>query len=85
MVSFASFEALRTSAHLCRAIAPIESVRVQWPRRRESAEDFPQIAELRELTLTGRPFGSETSRLANSPQLATLHVLKAHSVSMLGT
>lgn len=77
VVSFASFDALRSSAHLCRAIAPIESVRVQWPRRRESAEDFPQIAELRELTLTGRPFGSETSRLANSPQLATLHVLKA--------
>lgn len=77
VVSFASFDALRTSAHLCRAIAPIESVRVQWPRRRDSAEDFPQIAELRELTLTGRPFGSETSRLANSPQLATLHVLKA--------
>ena len=77
VVSFASFDALRRSAHLCRAIAPIESVRVQWPRRRESAEDFPQIAELRELTLTGRPFGSETSRLANSPQLTTLHVLKA--------
>ncbi len=44
---------------------------------------LPQIAELRELTLTGRPFGSESSRLANSPQLATLHVLKA-LVSMPG-
>ena len=77
VVSFASFDVLRTSAHVCRAIAPIEAVRVQWPRRREAAKDFPQIAELRELTLTGRPDGGEAKRLANSPQLATLHVLKA--------
>jgi uncharacterized protein (TIGR02996 family) len=77
VVSFASFDAMRTSAHACRAIAPIEAVRVSWPRRRESKENAPQIAELRELTLTGRPYGSETPRLADSPQLATLRVLKA--------
>jgi Ran GTPase-activating protein (RanGAP) involved in mRNA processing and transport len=79
VVSFVNFEALRTSAHACRAIAPIEAVRVSWPRRRESTENVPQIAELRELTLTGgRPMESrEVSRLANSPQLATLRVLKA--------
>ena len=75
-VAFADFEAFRTSAHACRAIAPIESVRVGWPRRRESAEDFPQIAELRELTLASRPFGSAAKRLANSPQLSTLRVVK---------
>jgi uncharacterized protein (TIGR02996 family) len=79
VVSFVNFEAMRTSAHACRAIAPIEAVRVSWPRRRESTENVPPIAELRELTLTGgRPMGSrEVSRLANSPQLATLRVLKA--------
>jgi len=77
VVSFASFDALRKSAHVCRSIAPIEAVRVPWPRRKETAENFPEIAELRELTLTGRPYGSATKRLANSPQLATLHVLKS--------
>lgn len=77
VVSFVNFDAMRTSAHACRAIAPIEAVRVPWPRRRESTENVPQIAELRELTLPGKPYGSETSRLANSPQLATLRVLKA--------
>lgn len=78
-VAFANFEAFRTSAHVCRAIAPIEAVRVSWPRRRESTDNAPQIAELRELTLTGaRPmYDGEVSRLANSPQLATLRVLKA--------
>lgn len=77
--AFADFEAMRTSAHACRAIAPIEAVRVSWPRRRQSAENAPPIAELRELTLTGgRPmYSGEVSRLANSPQLATLRVLKA--------
>lgn len=77
VVSFVNFDALRASAHACRASAPIEAVRVPWPRRRESADNVPRIAELRELTLTGRPFGSETARLADSPQLATLRVLKA--------
>jgi uncharacterized protein (TIGR02996 family) len=77
VVSFVNFDAMRMSAHACRAIAPIESVRVHWPRRRESTENVPPIAELRELTLTGRPYGSETTRLADSPQLATLRVLKA--------
>jgi uncharacterized protein (TIGR02996 family) len=77
VVSFVNFDAMRTLAHACRAIAPIEAVRVHWPRRRESSENVPQIAELRELTLTGRPYGSETARLADSPQLATLRVLKA--------
>lgn len=83
VVSFVNFDAMRASAHACRAIAPIEAVRVHWPRRRESTENVPQIAELRELTLTGRPYGSETSRLANSPQLATLRVLKALGLDAL--
>ena len=77
VVSFVNFDAMRTSAHACRAIAPIEAVRVSWPRRRESTENVPPIAELRELTLIGLPYGNETKRLANSPQLATLRVLKA--------
>jgi len=77
VVSFVNFEAMRTSAQAARAIAPIEAVRVQWPRRRESTENAPPIAELRELTLTGRPYDNETKRLANSPQLETLRVLKA--------
>lgn len=77
VVSFVNFDALRTSAHACRAIAPIEAVRVHWPRRRESTDNVPRIAELRELTLTGRPYDSQTARLAESPQLATLRVLKA--------
>lgn len=79
VVSFASFDAMRTSTQACSAIAPIEAVRVSWPRRRESTENAPPIAELRELTLTGpRPmYSGEVARLADSPQLATLRVLKA--------
>ncbi|MCR9200156.1 MAG: TIGR02996 domain-containing protein [Planctomycetaceae bacterium] len=77
MVSFASFEALRNSASVCRRIAPVESVRVHWPRRRDVGEPFPEIAELRELVLTGRPWGGESRRLADSPQLTTLQVLRA--------
>lgn len=78
-VAFVNFEAMRTSAHACRAIAPIEAARVSWPRRRESTENAPPIAELRELTLTGpRPmYGGAVKKFANSPQLATLRVLKA--------
>lgn len=79
VVSFVNYDAMRTSARACCAIAPIEAVRVSWPRRRESAEKAPPIAELRELTLTGpRPmYEGEVARLADSPQLATLRVLKA--------
>ena len=53
-VSFASFEAMRANAHACRAIAPVEAVNVRWPRRGEVTA-AGQIAELRELTLTGWP------------------------------
>ncbi len=77
VVAFGSFDAMRESAHACRAIAPIEAARVHWPRRTESTKNVPQIAELRELTLTGRPWGPQTRRLADSPQLQTLRVLKA--------
>lgn len=78
-VAFVNYDAMRTSAHACRAIAPIEAARVSWPRRRESKENPPPIAELRELTLTGpRPmYDGEVKRFSNSPQLATLRVLKA--------
>lgn len=80
-VSFASYEAMRDGAHLCRAVAPIEAVTVRWPRRREAKKDVPPIAELREINLTGRP-GSETEieRLAGSPQLATLRALTARAL-----
>lgn len=83
-VAFVNFDAMRTSAHACRAIAPIEAVRVSWPRHRESAENAPPIAELRELTLTGpRPmYTGAVSRFANSPQLATLRVLKASGLDV---
>src|SRR5262249_38660393 len=33
-VSFDSFEAMRFSAHACRAVAPVEAVTVRWPRCR---------------------------------------------------
>jgi uncharacterized protein (TIGR02996 family) len=74
-VSFASFEALRQSAHACRAVAPVEAVTVRWPRRGEAKKAATPIAELRELTLTGRPFDDEIDRLAGSPQLSTLRAL----------
>ncbi len=74
-VSFRSFQAMREHAHACRAIAPVEAVAVNWPRRRESRKEVPPIAELRELTLDGRPFDREIAWLAASPQLATLHTL----------
>jgi uncharacterized protein (TIGR02996 family) len=53
-VSFASFEAMRANAHTCRRVAPVEAVTVRWPRQREEGRDVPPIAELRELSLTGR-------------------------------
>jgi uncharacterized protein (TIGR02996 family) len=80
-VSFASFEAMRESAHACRGVAPVEAVTVRWPRRREARKDAPPVAELRELTLTGRPDAEdEIARLADSPQLATLRVLTARGL-----
>jgi uncharacterized protein (TIGR02996 family) len=75
-VSFASFEAMRATALACRAVAPIEAVTVRWPRQREAREAVPPIAELRELSLTGRPDGlNEVAWLAESPQLSTLRKL----------
>jgi uncharacterized protein (TIGR02996 family) len=74
-VSFATFEAMRQSAHACRAVAPVEAVTVPWPRKREPKKEVTPIAELRELTLTGRPFEDEIDWLAASPQLSTLRAL----------
>jgi uncharacterized protein (TIGR02996 family) len=84
-VSFASFKAMRQSAHACRAVAPVEAITVRWPRRREAALDSAPIAELRELSLTGTP-GSQTevARLADSPQLATLRSLTARGLWVEG-
>jgi uncharacterized protein (TIGR02996 family) len=83
-VSFASFEAMRASAHLCREVAPVEAVTVRWPRQAEADEDTP-IAELRELNLTGRPGNdNEIAWLANSPQLSTLRVLTARGLWVEG-
>jgi uncharacterized protein (TIGR02996 family) len=80
-VSFASYEAMRANAHACRAVAPIEAVTVRWPRRREAQKSAPPIAELRELLLTGRPDDPNmVTRLAASPQLATLRVLTARGL-----
>jgi uncharacterized protein (TIGR02996 family) len=80
-VSFASFEAMRQSAHACRAVAPVEAVTVPWPRRREAKGAVTPIAELRELTLTGRPWDEEIARLADSPQLSTLRTLNVLGLS----
>ena len=44
-------------------------------RRGESKKAVEPIAELRELTLTGRPFDDEIASLASSPQLSTLRAL----------
>jgi uncharacterized protein (TIGR02996 family) len=74
-VSFDTFEALRFSAHACRAVAPVEAVTVRWPRRKEGKIAIRPIAELRELTLTGRPEPDEIAWLADSPQLSTLRAL----------
>jgi uncharacterized protein (TIGR02996 family) len=74
-VSFESFEAMRLHARACRAVAPVEAATVHWPRRREPTTVDVPIAELRELTLTGRPFEEEIDRLADSPQLSTVRTL----------
>jgi uncharacterized protein (TIGR02996 family) len=80
-VSFASFEAMRQSAHACRAVAPVEAVTVRWPRKREAGPAGAPIAELRELSLTGRPRGgNEVLLLADSPQLSTLRCLTARGL-----
>jgi hypothetical protein len=80
-VSFASFESMRQSAHACRAAAPVEAVTVRWPRRGEKGQAGTPIAELRELSLTGRPSGRhEIARLADSPQLSTLRRLTARGL-----
>jgi len=80
-VSFTSYEAMRAQAHVCRAAAPVEAVTVRWPRRKEAMKVVPPIAELRELTLTGRPFEDEIARLADSPQLSTLRALTVIGLS----
>jgi hypothetical protein len=74
-VSFSTFEAMRFSAHACRAVAPVEAVTVHWPRRKEGKIAVRPFAELRELTLTGRPMPDEIAWLADSPQLSTLRAL----------
>jgi uncharacterized protein (TIGR02996 family) len=74
LASFASYEALRANAPAVRDAAPVEAATVHWPRRGEARAGRP-IAELRELTLTGRPFDEEIDRLADSPQLATVRTL----------
>jgi Ran GTPase-activating protein (RanGAP) involved in mRNA processing and transport len=80
-VSFASFESMRANAHACRAVAPVEAVTVRWPRRREGKKTDLPIAELRELTLTGRLDGeAEIAWLADSPQLSTLRCLTVHGI-----
>lgn len=80
-VSFASFEAMRANAHHCRAVAPVEAITVRYPRRGELGQAAAPIAELRELDLTGRPDDeSELEWLAESPQLATIHVLTARGL-----
>jgi uncharacterized protein (TIGR02996 family) len=76
-VAFASFEAMRKNAHACRAVAPVEAVRVRWPRRREGRQAVQPVAELRELTLTGNPDYEAFEWLAESPQLSTLRRLTA--------
>jgi uncharacterized protein (TIGR02996 family) len=84
-VSFASFEAMRASAHTCRAVAPVEAVTVRWPRQREGREGAAPIAELRELSLTGRPTREEeVGWLADSPQLSTLRALSARGLWVEG-
>jgi uncharacterized protein (TIGR02996 family) len=80
-VSFASFEALRQRAHSCRAVAPVEAVTVRWPRSKEAGQASNPIAELRELSLTGRPSSEiEIGWLADSPQLSTLRSLTARGL-----
>lgn len=79
-VSFTSFEAMRQSAHSCRAVAPVEAVTVRWPRRREGRRTVLPIAELRELTLTGHPDYEAFEWVAESPQLSTLRRLTARGL-----
>jgi uncharacterized protein (TIGR02996 family) len=80
-VLFASFEAMRANAHACRAVAPVEAVTVRWPRRGEVGQTGTPIAELRELSLTGRPDNEdEIAWLADSPQLSTLRALTVHGL-----
>jgi uncharacterized protein (TIGR02996 family) len=79
-VSFANFEAMRASAHACRAVAPVEAVTVRWPRRREGSRNVPPIAELRELTFAGVPDWEAFAWVADSPQLSTLRILTARGL-----
>lgn len=79
-VSFTSFEAMRSNAHACRAVAPVEAVTVRWPRRQEAKKSVNPIAELRELTLTGDPDYEAFEWVAESPQLSTLRQLTLRSL-----
>ncbi len=84
-VAFASFEAMRANAHTCRVVAPVEAVTVRWPRKAEAAKGGAPIAELRELSLTGRPSSpNEIAWLADSPQLASLRILTARGLWPVG-
>jgi uncharacterized protein (TIGR02996 family) len=80
-VRFMDFDAMRKQAHACRAVAPVEAITVRWPRKREKTRKDPKIAELRELSLTGRSYSEEEIEwLADSPQLGTLNSLTARGL-----
>jgi uncharacterized protein (TIGR02996 family) len=75
-VGFSSFECMRENIAAVRAAAPVEAAITSWPRRGDRKQPQPEtLVELRELTLEGRPYDQGLTRLAQWPQLATLHSL----------
>jgi uncharacterized protein (TIGR02996 family) len=79
---FYRFAVFRDQAGACWAAAPIEAVSVRWANWRDAIESIAPVAGLRELSITGKSITGRfheprnVDRLANSPLLSTLRVLK---------
>ena len=77
-VGFSSFASLQANLGKVRAAAPLEAVTTYWPSEgdEEKKSRKQPLSELRELTLTGRPWDDDVPKMAEWPQLATLHTLE---------
>jgi uncharacterized protein (TIGR02996 family) len=80
---FHAFSALGWNAKAVWDAAPIELVRVRWPRRDEPTGSIPPVPHLRELSITRRLVDADDMvRLAEAPVLSTLHTLTIDDASI---
>lgn len=70
------FETVRSRIEECCNLAPLQAVKVGWPRAEDGCEAVPPVPGLRELSLSGdTAYPGDIARLAAAPLLSTLRVL----------